>query len=410
MNKKLLIVSLSALTCLSLSSCDILGSLGGLQENQLSAKEVRDYTQEVMDNTRNHLTNLANSDKYHLDFDTKINAEYNVSIEHSSTYDSEVVKEAVYGAINGNAVATANLDLLEINKSSLKGSNGSLVGALNVSNTYDDSIVKDELNQSLDFDLSVTDKELKVKVKDNDYNTNEHYQMEAYETELAASIAKAVVAFPEDLVFDLDIPSEEENVYMDLSILEEINDKTNQFKDKEITSLEYVEYLDSKLLGNSLKNGMTEEDYSLVVKVFDKHESILPEYFFKANKTQENGYTLLKGEFDYTSWVVAFGIAVADILKEETVELQDVMDLVDKFATSYLPSKFEMSYVLKVDNAGCFAGYSFDINVQGNATEEIEWSNNMGNYVDTTKVAYNGSAHFEFNFRASDTPKPKKEK
>jgi hypothetical protein len=53
---------------------------------------------------------------------------------------------------------------------------------------------------------------------------------------------------------------------------------------------------------------------------------------------------------------------------------------------------------------------SFDINVQGNATEEIEWSNNTGNYVDTTKVAYNGSAHFEFNFRASDTPKPKKEK
>ena len=94
---------------------------------------------------------------------------------------SEVVKEAVYGAINGNAVATANLDLLEINKSSLKGSNGSLKGALNVSNTYDDSIVKDEFNQSLDFDLSVTDKDLKVKVKDNDYNTHEHYKMEAYE-------------------------------------------------------------------------------------------------------------------------------------------------------------------------------------------------------------------------------------
>ena len=64
-----------------------------------------------------------------------------------------------------------------------------------------------------------------------------------------------------------------------------------------------------------------------------------------------------------------------------------------------------MSYVLKIDNRGCFAGYTFDLNVEGLATETMEWTNNSGTYVDTTKVKYSGSASVAVNFRASDTPK-----
>ena len=407
MKRKLLVVSLSALTCLSLGSCDILSNLGGLQGG-LTAKEVRDYTEEVMDTTREYLVSLAEGDKYHLDIDTKFNAEYNISVENSSTYDSETSRESLSGSINGNATATAKLNLLEINKGSLKGSDGSLKGKLEAVNSYDDSITKDETKQKYEFDFSANDKELKVKVKDNDNNTNETYQMSAYETEVAASIAKAAIVFPEDLIFDLTIPSSGETSRIDFSILDEVNDKTNQFKDKEISALEYVEYLDSQFLGNELKNGLETEDYNLIVKVFEKHESILPEYFFIAKKTEEKGYTLLKGEFDYASWVVAFGVAVADILKEEVDDLESVLDLVERFTTSYLPSTFDMSYVLKVDNNGCFAGYTYDMRVQGNATEEVEWSNNSGSFVDTTKVNYTGSAHFELNFRAGNTPSPKK--
>ena len=145
--------------------------------------------------------------------------------------------------------------------------------------------------------------------------------------------------------------------------------------------------------------------YNLIIKVLDKYESILPEYFFKYTKEEANGYTVLKADFDYGAWVLSFGLAVADILKEEAVDLQDVMDLVDRITTSYLPSKLEMHYELKIDNKGCFAGYSFDLDVQGKATETLEWSNNSGTYVDTTSVNYSATASIKVDFRAADTPK-----
>ena len=108
-----------------------------------------------------------------MDFDTNVKGSYNVSIEKSSTYDSETSSSSASGNINGNANASVALDLYKIKEGSLEGSSGRAYGSLAYTSKVNDSISEEVESGEYEGNFSIDNEKVNVYVSDKEYETNQ---------------------------------------------------------------------------------------------------------------------------------------------------------------------------------------------------------------------------------------------
>lgn len=404
MKRKLLIASLSAMACLTVSSCDMIS--GFFPNPGLTEKEARTFTQDAEKSTRNHLATVANGDTYYLDVTASASANYDITLKNSSTYNSKVEESRKYGSVEGGAIAHLQLDLASIRNDKLGTSNVNASGnAVLISNLVEG---RDTYTEKFDGSMLIYgDKSsLTLNVKEGEYTNNQVTSLNNDEEKMLADVINEAVVAPSKQKFDMSvITGAAESMYIDWTWYDEFEGKTNQFKDKEITSAEYLDYVDSKFFGDVLENDLDDQSYALIVKVLDKQESILPEYFFTYTKESNDAGTILHGVFNYELWKLALQAAVVEIAAEEVENLEDLMDDIEELTTLYMPTKFVWEYDLAVDTNGVISGYQLHLDVEGTYKAENEWIYGETTYVDTQEFIYKASTTIKFDFRVANTPK-----
>lgn len=404
MKRKLAVMTLSALACLTISSCDIIG--GFLPTQGLTEKEARTFTQEAGKTTRQHLVNTANGEAYYLDFSVSADANYDVSTKITSTYNNKVDEERNYGNIAGSGSASVYLDLTNIKSDKLGTSYINASGNVNATTNYVLNGNQDTSYSNVTAQVVGDKSELTVNYKlDDGEEVKEKAAIDPDSEKEVADVIEEIVTAPSDQNLNLGLVTGVENQLISWNWYSEFETKTNQFKDKEITSKDYLDYVDEKFLGNVLENDLDQESYDLIVKVLDKYEAILPEYFFNFSKEEVNGSTVLHGEFNYNLWKLSLQAAVVEVAAEKVENLEELMADIEEMTTLYMPTKFVWTYDLTVDANGVISAYKLHLDVEGTYKLEEEWSYGDTTYVDTNEITYKANANLSFNFRVASTPK-----
>ena len=401
MKRKLLIMSLSAMVCLTVSSCDIIG--GFLPSQGLTEKEARTYTQDVEKNTREHLSLLANGPSYYVTFNESLSANYDVKFRSATTFYNQVEESHNYGTISSNGNGNAYLDLANIRSSQLGTSNINFSGSLNTW-LSEASYGKVTNNNRRSIQVMGDKSNLEVKTNENGNESSDSTSINGEDEILIANVINNIVSATGNQSFDLSTIIGIEGQTISWKDYDEFQTKTNQFKDKEITSAEYLDYVDSKFFGDILENELDDESYALIIKVLDKQEAILPEYYFNYTKEQSASGAVLHAAFNYDLWKLAFQTAIVEIAAEEVENLEELMDDIEEMASLYMPTKFDWEYDLASDSNGVFAGYNLLLDVEGVYKSEQKWSYGDQEYFDTTEITYEVYAQMSFNFKASGAP------